>query len=121
MQNMRRILLLTILLLLIPSFFSATSARQELGDPLPNPADYPAAGPSCQRRVSVTPWVGTPGVEWPKTFRCVLSIHTCDGVKTFRSGVRAVGAGMCDDYWKVHRELTDREICCDQGSPRETL
>ena len=113
---MRRVLLIIILLLLVPSFFSAGAAPQQLGDPLPNPDDYPEAGPSCKRRHKVAPWVGTPGVDWPNTFRCVLTIHTCDGVKRFTSGVRSAGAGMCDDYWRVNNALADREICCDKGS-----
>jgi hypothetical protein len=49
----------------------------------------------------------------------VLAIHTCEGVKRFTSGVRAAGAGMCDDYWRVHNELASREICCDRGSREE--
>jgi hypothetical protein len=117
---MRRILLLMIPLLLIPSFFSATATTpQQTGDPLPNPADYTEAGAYCRRRVKVSPWVGTPGVDWPKTFQCVLVIHTCDGVKRFTSGVRPGGTGMCDDYWRVHNALADRVICCDQGSREE--
>jgi hypothetical protein len=59
------------------------------------------------------------GVDWPKTFQCVLVIHTCDGVKTYRSAVRPGGAGMCDDYWRVHDALVNREICCDPGSRKE--
>lgn len=117
---MRRILLLTISILLIPSLFSATAAPQQPEQSnLPNPADYPAAGPTCQNRVKLSPWVGTPGVDWPKTFRCVLSIHTCDGVKTYTSGVRPAGTGMCADYWSAHDALVNREVCCDQGSREE--
>ena len=79
---------------------------------LPNVADYPAADPNCPRKTDVSPWVGTPVVDWPKTYQCVLTIHTCDGVKTHKSAVRPGGTGMCDDYWKVHDALVNREICC---------
>lgn len=116
---MRRILLLIILLLFIPSFFAATAAPQQAGEPLPDPDDYPKAGANCSRKVNLSPWVGTPGVEWPRTFRCVLSINTCNGVKTYTSGVRPGGAGMCADYWRAHDALVNREICCDQGSREE--
>ena len=119
---MRRILLLTLLLVVIPSLFSATAAPQQTapsqqsGDPLPNPEDFVETGANCRREVKVSPWVGTPGVDWPNTFRCVLVIHTCDGVKRYTSGVRPAGTGMCDDYWRVHNALADRMICCDRGS-----
>ena len=79
---------------------------------LPNPADYPAASPNCLRKANVSPWVGTPAVDSNKTSQCVLTIHTCAGVKTYKSAVRAGGTGMCDDYWKVHDALLNREICC---------
>ena len=82
------------------------------GAVLPSPADYPAAGPNCRRKINLSPWVGTPGVDWPKTYQCVLTIHTCDGVKTYKSAVRPGGTGMCDDYWKVHDAMANREICC---------
>jgi hypothetical protein len=117
---MRRILLLTVTLLLIPSFYSAAAAPEQPEEPLPTSADYSAAGPNCKRRVKLSPWVGTPGVDWPNTFRCVLTIHTCDGVKTYRSGVRSAGTGMCADYWGAHNAVATREICCDPGLPTET-
>jgi hypothetical protein len=111
---MRRFLLLTTTLLLtIALLYSPRVRTQEPEKALPNPVDYPAAGANCKRRVKLSPWVGTPGVDWPKTFQCVLSIHTCDGVKTYKSGVRAAGAGMCADYWAAHGALTNREVCCD--------
>jgi hypothetical protein len=47
-----------------------------------------------------------------------MDIHTCEGTRTFTSGVRAAGTGMCDDFWRVHNALAQREICCD-GGPRE--
>jgi hypothetical protein len=114
---MRRVALLTIPLLLLP--YPAAGTQQPTQNTLPNPADFVAAGPNCKRKVNLSPWVGTPGVEWPKTFRCVLTIITCDGVKTYTSGVRAAGTGMCADYWKAHDALVNREICCDPGSPEE--
>lgn len=117
---MRRILLLTVTLLLIPSFYSAAAEPEQAEEPLPTPADYPAAGPSCKRKVKLSPWVGTPVVDWPNTFQCVLDIHTCDGVKTQKSGARASGIDMCADYWKAHAVLSTREICCDPGAPTRT-
>src|SRR5262245_21340947 len=116
---MRRILLFGLLFVFTPSLFSATATPQELGDPLPNPADFVRSEGACRRKVNMSPWVGTPGVDWPNTFRCVLVIHTCEGVKRFTSGVRPAGAGMCDDYWRVHNELAQREICCDRGTREE--
>lgn len=117
---MRRALLLTIFLLPVPSLFTSTAGSQQpVQNVLPDPASFVAAGPHCQRRVSVSPWVGTPAVDWPKTYQCVLSIHTCDGVKTTTSSVRPGGTGMCADYWSVHDQLANREICCDRGSREE--
>jgi hypothetical protein len=55
-------------------------------------------------------------VDWPKTYRCVLTINTCDGTKTYESDVRPGGTGMCDDYRTVHAALVNRTICCDQGT-----
>jgi hypothetical protein len=82
------------------------------GEPeLPNPADFTAAGPGCQSKKNVSPWVGTPAAG-AATFQCVLTVQTCDGPKTFKSGARSGGTGMCDDYWKVHGALANREICC---------
>jgi hypothetical protein len=117
---MRRILLLTAALLSIPFIYSDAAAPQQPEEPLPTAADYPEAGPNCKRRVKLTPWVGTPPVDWPNTFQCVLDIHTCDGVKTQKSGVRASGINMCADYWKAHVALSTREICCDPGSPGQS-
>src|SRR5262245_4916811 len=115
---MRRILLLISLLLLSPSIFAPKAAVQS-GPPLPNPADFKEVSGPCRRKVKVSPWVGTPGVDWPKTFQCVLAIHTCEGVKNFKSDVRNAGAGMCADYWRVHNALANRTICCDQGTPEK--
>jgi hypothetical protein len=98
---------------------ASASTQQPVQNTLPDPADYVAAGPHCQRRVNVSPWVGTPVVEWPKTYRCVLDIHTCDGTKTYKSSIRPGGTGMCDDYWNVHNALVNREICCDRGSSED--
>jgi hypothetical protein len=118
---MRRVWLLTAALLIVASILAAPPAgsQQPPQNTLPNPTDFVPAGPHCQRRVNVSPWVGTPEVNWPKTFQCVLSIHTCRGVKTYRSAERPGGDGMCDDYWSVHHALANREICCDPGSREE--
>jgi hypothetical protein len=113
----RHFLLLAFCLLLTIPFMPAAQELQQYN--LPNPADYPAGGRNCQRRVKMSPWIGTPAVNWPETYQCVLALHTCDGVKKYQSGVRPGGAGMCDDYWKVHDALANREICCDQGSPKQ--
>ena len=109
------LVLLSILLLLV----SPAASQQEPKGNLPDPTDYRAAGPTCQTTVKVSPWVGTPAVDWPSTYHCVLDIHTCEGVKTYKSDVRPGGTGMCDDYWKVHHALADREICCDSGTSTE--
>jgi hypothetical protein len=82
------------------------------GEPdLPDPADFPVAGPGCSSKTNVSPWVGTPTAD-SNRFHCVLTIQTCGGPKTYKSGARAGGTGMCDDYWKVHGALANREICC---------
>src|SRR5687768_7037917 len=117
---MKRIMLLALTLLFTISALllrpvqmqtpTQTPTRALPEQPLVNPADYPEAGPSCKRKVDVSPWVGTPGVEWPNTFQCVLKIDTCDGVKTSVSAVRPSGTGMCADFWKVHDELVNRKI-----------
>ena len=118
---MRRVLVFTLTLLVTTSLLllPTVQTQQPQEDKLPVPADYPEAGANCKRRVNLSPWVGTPAVDWPKTYQCVLTIHTCDGVKTYRSGVRPGGTGMCADYWKAHDALVNREICCDPGAPEE--
>jgi hypothetical protein len=117
LTGVRRVLLL---LLALPVLLASPSAaEEELGDPLPDPDSYPAAGPGCQDKRRMSPFVATPGVDWPSTYRCVLDIHTCDGVRTYTSGVRPGGTGMCADFWSVHDALARREICCDAGANRE--
>jgi hypothetical protein len=113
---MRRILLMAAPLLFAPALLALAGAEQPVQNTLPNPDDYVAAGPYCERKVKVSPWVGTPAVNWPKTYQCELVVHTCHGPKTYRSSVRPGGTGMCDDHWRVHDALASREICCDQGS-----
>ncbi len=90
---------------------------------LPKASDYPAAAPNCKRKVRLSPWMGTPEVNWPSTFNCVLDIHTCEGVKRFKSGVRRSGQNMCADYWRVYNELLEREVCCDANceTPKESF
>ena len=106
-----------LVLLSLPILLAPSATEEGIGDPLPDPDTYPAAGPTCRRRVNMSPAVVTPGVDWPNTYRCVLDIHTCEGTKTTTSGVRDGGTGMCDDFWSVHHALANREICCDQGEP----
>lgn len=116
---MRCVLIVTLPLVLISFIFSTPAGTQQKAkNTLPNPADFPQAGPTCKRRVKVSPIVTTPGVKWPMTFRCELTFHTCAGPETVTSDERKTGAGMCADYWKVHDELAKREICCDEGSPQ---
>jgi hypothetical protein len=102
-----------VLLFLVP--VSAAGQEPTVQNALPNPADFIAAGPFCERRVAVSPIVTTPGVNWPLTYQCVLDIHTCEGVKVIRSSERPGGEGMCDDYRSVYSALAQREICCDAG------
>jgi hypothetical protein len=110
---MRRILLLTIALLVtISPFLLRLAQTQEPDKPLPNPADYPEAGENCKRKVKLSPHVSTPDSG------CVLDIHTCKGVET-TSAARTPRTGYCDDFWAKHAALGQREICCDQGSPEE--
>lgn len=112
---MRRILLLNMALFLTFTFpVLHKTQTKDCEDKLPKPEDYPAAGSDCKRRVNVSPWVGTPAVEFTKTGQCVLSINTCKGGKCYKSGAREIGTDFCEDYWRVHRALANREICCDE-------
>ena len=118
---MKRILVLTIALLLAPWVYSACADPQE-GDQqgLPNPAAFPPAGPQCKSKVKVRPWLATPAVDFLQTSRCVLEVNTCSGAKKYKSSARPNGAAMCDDYRKVLDTLANREICCDRDSRQET-
>lgn len=118
---MRRLLPFGFCLFLTFTFLLPTASTQQTAqNVLPDPASFVPAGPNCQRKVRVSPWVGTPSVNWPTTLECMLTIHTCTGPKTIRSAERKGGTGVCDDYWKVHDALATMEICCDPGSPGET-
>jgi hypothetical protein len=97
--------------------WSAAAAFQQ--NTLPNPDDFIPAGPHCQSRVRVAAIVQTPAVNWPKTYRCELTFHTCQGVRSINSSERLGGRGMCDDYRGVATALAGRVICCDQGSREE--
>jgi hypothetical protein len=97
---------------------SAAAAFQQ--NTLPNPDDFVPAGPHCQSRVRVGAIVQTPAVNWPKTYRCELTFHTCQGVRSISSSERPGGRGMCDDYRGVAAALAGRAICCDQGSREES-
>ena len=124
---MKQSLFLILTLLLVPAILhlastqaqdpSSTPTQDPAQQKLPNPNDYPVAGANCGRKVDVSPWVGTPAVEFTKTARCVLTINTCEGVKTFTSEVREVGQNICDDYWAVHQAFANREICCETENP----
>jgi hypothetical protein len=119
-RSLHRASSLALLLVLAALCFASlapAAAEEALGDPLPDPADYPAAGPGCKQKKRVTAWIGTPAVDWPKTYHCVLDLHTCEGMKTYKSGVRPGGTQMCADYRSVHDALAGREICCDAGAP----
>jgi hypothetical protein len=113
----RRLLLLLLVLPLLLALPAA--AEEELGDPLPDPDAYRSAGPTCQNRVKMSPWVGMPAVNFPETSRCVLVIHTCKGPERSESNVRKDETGMCADYEKVEKALASREICCDKGAPEQ--
>jgi hypothetical protein len=114
---MIRTLLLTIPLLVAPWLFAAAADTQQPAQiALPKPADFVAAGPACKRKVEVKPRIESPAVDFPKTYRCELTIYACEGAKTYRSSVRPAGTGVCDDYRKVHDALAKREVCCDKGS-----
>jgi hypothetical protein len=41
-------------------------------------------------------------------------MHTCTGVKKYKSEPRANGNAICDDYRKVLEALASRETCCDK-------
>jgi hypothetical protein len=116
---MRRGFVAAVVLLAVSVFAALAGPEQPTQNQLPNPGDFIPAGPHCKKRVNMAPWVGTPAVDWPKTYQCVLTYHTCHGPKTVRSSVRPGGTGMCDDYWAVHDALANREICCDQGERKE--
>lgn len=119
---MWRIIVLTLLLSIV-SFLGPTTRMQEPLSGLPKTSEYPEAGPNCKRKVRLSPWIGTPEVDWPNTFYCVLDIHTCEGVKRYRSAVRRAGRDMCADYRRRYNELLDREVCCDSNCqlPKENF
>jgi hypothetical protein len=102
--------------LLLPTAATQQRAQNEL----PDPASFPAAGPNCQRRMTLSPWVGTPASRTPGKFHCVFSLTTCRESLTVTSDERDSGTDMCADYWKVHGALASREICCDQDAATET-
>jgi hypothetical protein len=112
---MRPLPLLTIPLFLTLALCSIPAVTQEpVQNTLPNPADFVPTSPQCKRKVGVTPWVGTPAAGSSGAFHCVLTINTCDGPKTYKSAPRSSGPTMCADYWRVHDELVNREICCER-------
>lgn len=112
---MRRFLLFTITLLLMSAVLDSPSVRtQETETGLPDSSEFTEAGSGCDNKVNLTPGVTVPAVDWPNTFRCELKIHTCDGMKTYRSEVRKAGPNLCADYWAKLKELEAREICCDK-------
>lgn len=113
---MKRLLLLTITILVAVTPLLMRPAQTQEPDEvrLPTPADYPEAEPNCKYKVQMSPWVGTPAVQFTETVKCVLDINTCDGVKTFTSGVRKVGENVCADFWRAHSALATREICCEK-------
>ena len=115
---MRRFVLLAVGLF-AGIFYSAVLTQQTARNELPKASDYPEAGPACKKKVKMSPWVGVPAVEWPKTYRCVLKYHTCSGVQTVTSDVRPGGSTVCADFWSAHNELASRRICCDGGSRDE--
>jgi hypothetical protein len=116
-ELMRLCLLFTLVILLsigLPLLPLGQSQKPEEVK-LPVPQDFPEAGENCKRRVNMSPWIGMPGVDWPNTFQCVLQIHTCEGVKQYKSGVRNAGATMCADYSRTLAAFVNREICCDKN------
>jgi hypothetical protein len=111
---MKRVLLLTMFVFLTCILMPSPPVRtQRPTNAPPNPDSFPAAGPECKNRVQLSPWIGTPSVDFPNTARCILRINTCSGLKEYKSDARAVGEGLCSDFWAVHRALVTREICCD--------
>jgi hypothetical protein len=108
---MRRILLTFALLVITPSILMRPAQMQEQEKPPPDPAIYTPAGPTCKKKVRLSPWVGTP------VGRCLLNIHVCGG-RVDKYGL-ARRTGDCDDFRKVADALTDREICCDEDAADE--
>jgi hypothetical protein len=112
---MKRIIALTVALLLAPCAYlaSADTDQGDLNGP-PKLSDHAPAGPQCKRKVKLNAWLTTPAVEFLKTSRCVIEMHTCTGVKKYKSEPRANGNAICDDYRKVLEALASRETCCDK-------
>jgi hypothetical protein len=111
---MKRSLVAAMCIVLAPAVPAASHAESTCKPPrdLPQPSEFPPAGPLCKNKMRLNPWVGTPECE-PGVFQCVLDYYTCRGAKTVHSNLRSAGDGMCDDYWAAHATLGKIEICCD--------
>jgi hypothetical protein len=121
---MRRFLVLTIALALVFAVLHSSAAlsqnqEQECNQGLPRVSVFPQAGPTFKKKLKLEPWLGTPSVEFTKTARCVLSFTVCGGKTVcYKSEVREIGQGMCDDFAALKEELAKRSICCDEESPK---
>jgi hypothetical protein len=118
---MRRILLLTITILLsitVPLSPPAETQQpeQELGgDKLPNPEDY-SAGENCKRKSKLAPNVTMPAEPGTASqYRCVLSFYNCETDKTeiYRSDPHGPRA-RCAKYQELKGALIHREVCCEK-------
>lgn len=119
---MRRFLLFSTTVLLAITFLHSPVVRTQ--DPpgrsrLPRPEDYPLAGPNCKDKQRLSTGVTTPAVEFTKTARCELLLHTCEGPKTTTSEVRDLSRTLCADYWAAAKALQGREVCCDKPEKEE--
>jgi len=115
---MRTLLPLTFCFVLASTLLLTTESTQRIVQKeLPDPAKFPRAGATCQRRLILAPWVGTPVANTPGKFHCVFGMTICDDVRLeVKSEERESGTGMCKDFWDRHAVFANREICCDPGA-----
>ena len=112
---MTRLLLVILTSILVVPTMHVQNPQESV---LPKPSDYTLFGSTCKGR----PWklkahaLGR-RVVFGKTVRCELLVHTCEGLKIYRSGVRDSKPDVCADYYHTATELNRIEVCCDEKDP----
>lgn len=123
---MRSFLVLTIsLAFALVGFYSRPSLAQDrwqnCTDGPPPASDFPEAAPTCKNKKRLEPWLGTPDVVFTLTGRCVLSFAVCGGkTKCYKSEVRDLKTGFCNDYLNLKERIARRTICCDPKCEKPT-
>jgi hypothetical protein len=123
---MRRLLVLTITLpLLLFISYTRPALTQELyadcTEGMPRSDDFPEADSTCQRKLKLEPWIGTPDVVFTLTGVCVLKVTVCGGRSLcYKSAIRKQEGNWCADYRAVADRVTTRTICCDPKCAKPT-